>query len=1827
MSDSNAPQNESEQSVPIKKVGPYDPKNSTSSSSSPGTSPFPSNATPTSTPTPNGFGQAKNFEGGKFMEEKYTPKPSAQVGTTDVRDTYSGKTPTSASTRRQVIMRNGVPYHIHPGYPSTAKTLAEADYHPVSQKHRGEGGKDITEQLHVMGGLGKDGMGGMKLGIGDAIRADIASKGKGKVAASIISAVAMTGMDAVPNVFNSMFNLADAVMSGNPMTMASSIAGESIDVFSGIADNYIKLQDKYRIPSNADESMLTQTILGRAFKGQVDAYNEGYGHAMNSSNTYLDLAADMSIYVTADGKSLYEQYAGTTDVPLTKADMDDMLRKRKAYLTANASMLATFGTYSKLHTDALTEMGYGSLKAYADGIGARDRDYLDAMSDLISDNKVYAIDSNGFIDKSSWVDASTMKQSDIDKYKIALQVGHKTSSEQLDVIKNKVKASYQRDLAEQKRIKAEEKEFNTRVKAIQDARKRSNIMDGGMHVNAVYAIGMDTTIDGRFNPMHSNTLKTAISRLQELIDKQPELRAAATAAGITDPRERKLYGAYSDDDVRDAEDKIKEWSLMAADLDAKHLKARTDAEAHKVSEMGTLDRLKHKIKKLDADGLPDNDDALRKYLGKLQFELATWDNRGAKNAKSVVSDAELDKGVRDFATQVATVMGDPSKANDIYNRLTTSQSNSLYLKDLKNIIRSEGIADAGAKADYAEINNEATKADIKRRLAALTLTYSNTNKISGIDSTQFKHAMDELLKQYDEMSKGCDDASANSELYSSNKYNKLRDKISDMTTAVKNGSKIMPSDYAVPVGSYNYVKGENRADLLNKIVDEAKKPDGDFYYGGQRISDEEMSNLFGNGKNSITGFKNRERMDRILTDKMNILGVTTDVSNPANRFLAISALHTGDSPFEFKTNGKESNRKDISGAIKRELRVYDKYINDNYGGNPNAIRDDDALAFAMESHIQYLASKLALNESMRSKGLTDPQKDDILEYSDIVDDQAMKSMLNLSYDSNNKDFGAGRRRKDNASVEKDMEWARKLSTSEMDAEEAIRHYQDANAAALDSARGFKDSIYNVASAVGANHNPMISDTDWGMDSASYGSFFGVSTPSMSPSSIAQTIKDDYGFDINNGMDQMAVMILKRAGIESFSELTERGSAGYSSVLKRLDKIMKDYEGEGDYTDNKQVEALVKSTIVARNTVMAMEARQAMISKLSENGLEWIGNDPASKSKLMDESEKRFNELFKIAKETHWTSNMKGTLDNYSSIEKIDKDGAMALAGSSIVYGALGVSASLNQGSPNSVLHNAKMNLIADYIRKNPLDSKGLSNNLINAYNEEVSAGNTAYLTLSGALGAYQTGKANIRGQISTPIGLFNTAMEFLKGNPRGAVTSRAKKIWEEKDSNNLLNLKEWNDTNSLQNAPGSLHIVDIGVAFIPIKDANGDVIIDPQTGQACVNTVFTPIAQSQNGLQFIMTSKMEDVNDDMDFWKDLYDIDGIPKTTITGKNPVNRLHKSAKVTAEPSNYMVNGFRMLIKTYKVDNIGCKILNNLPYPCGIKGGISYYLVNNTKDAVTVTAYGTKYVSRMHGVIDCGKSLQTIGGERAFVTLPWEDIKIVPPCLFYGVLDVYIPGKPDGFNDPRIIEETAKTVPSRDDAENAVKIIRDFGGFYDSADIEADNLAKSIRNIIMRAYAQVGAYGKWVFDQARSKAQSLPALTLDNYYVVSRAAFRMAMEIGIGVFNSREAWHLVKGIKSNALLAISANPFMLYRKDYASSRPEVDAIAYIGNGPDKGERELHVKDMLMLIGLMASCEPEKYPPYVPLFYEDMDPQWSNAADYWYIIVHKRNDSVIGE
>lgn len=1757
------------------------------------------------------------------MEEKYTPTPSPQMGTTDVRD--------MAAKRQPVIMRNGVPHHIHPGYPSNAKTIDQARYHPVKQRHRSDG-KDITEQLHERSGLGKDGMGGTRLGIGDAIKADISNKGGRRVAASIIGAVALTGLNSVSKVFDSMFNLAGAVMSGNPMTTASSIMGEAVDVFSSIADNYVELQNKYRIPTNADESMLTQTILGRAFKGQVEAYNEGYNHAMGASNTYLDLVADMSIYVTSDGKSLYEQYAGSNKVPLTQADMAAVLRNRASYIALNKPMLDAAGTYKSLHDEALSGMNYDSLIAYADGIGARDKDYLDAMSDLITDNKVYAIGPDGFIDKSSWVDASTMKRSDVDKYKIALQVGHKTASEQVGVIADRMKASYKRDQAEQKRIRAEQKEFNNRVKAIQEARKKNNIMDGGMHVNAVYAIGMNTTIDGEFNPMHSNTLKTAISRLQELINKQPELRAAATAAGITDPRERKLYGAYSDDDVRDAEHKIEEWSRMAADLDAKHLKSRKDAEAFKLSEMGTLDRLKHRIRNLDSDKLPQTENSLRQYLGKLKSELATWDNRGVTNPNSIVSDAELDKGVRDFATQVATAMGDPSKANDIYDRLTSSQYNSLHLKNIKNLIRSENIADADAKNDYAQINNEVTKADIKRRLTALNLNYSNPNRVMRIDSTQFNSAMDELLKQYDELARGCDNASANSELYSDKKYHKLLDKISDLDTAVKNGSSVMPSDYAMPVGTYNYVKGENRADLLKDIVGEASDANGDFYYGDQRISDEEMSNLFGKGKNNITGFKNKERMDKILTEKMNVLGINTDESNPANRYLAIAGLHSGDSPFGYRTSGSQSDEDVLLGAIKREFKAYDKYVKENYGGNYGIIDNDDALAFAMESHIQYLASKLALNKSM-GEDLTDAHKSDIKDYSDMVDNQAKKSMLNLAYNEADKDFGAGRKRKDNVSVENDMRHARMLFGDKVDADEAVNHFKEANDKALEDARGFRDSVYSVASAVGDIHNAKIQMSKFGMSEANMGEFF-YGKNSSGSTSVAKQIKDDYAYDVNNGLDQLAIMNLKRAGINSFSELQDGKSGGYVPVLKRLDKIMSDYQKDNRIS-NADKEALVKSTIVAKNTVMAMSARQEMIDKLSESGLEWIGSNPKSKAALMDDSEKAFDELFRIAKTTHWTANtLKGSLDNYSSIVEMDRNSALALAGSSIVCGNLGVSPSMNQGNPASVEHVRKMDKIREFIEKNPLDSQGIYENIIDAYSQETDAGRATYLTLSGAMGGYQTGKVDLFGQTSSAIGMFNTFIEFFKGNAKGPVAENAKEIWENKDHSNLLNLEAWNDVNGLTNKPGHMRVVDLGIAFVPVKDANGNVVIDFHTGRSQVNTVFTPIVKSPDGsMEFLMTSDMENVNPDLDYWKDFYDLNGIPITNRRAVAPSEnylppKVKKSAKkASATPSNYMENGFRMLVQAYKPDNIGGKVLGNLPFPCGIKGDTSYYLVNDTKDAVAVSPYGTRYISRMHGVVDCGEAVQSIGGEKAYVTLPWEDIKVVPPCLFFGLLDVYIPGKPDGFNDPRIIEETSKTVPSREEAEDAVRIIRDFGGFYDSLDIDSDKVARGIRNIIMKAYAQVGAYGKWVFDQARSKAQSLPLLTLDNYYVVSRAAFRMALEIGVGTFNSREAWHLVKGIKSNALLAISANPFMLYRKEYASSRPEVDAIAYIGNGPDKAEKELHVKDMLMLIGLMASCEPEKYPPYVPLFYEDMNPQWSSAADYWYIMVHKRNDSSVGE
>jgi hypothetical protein len=487
---------------------------------------------------------------------------------------------------------------------------------------------------------------------------------------------------------------------------------------------------------------------------------------------------------------------------------------------------------------------------------------------------------------------------------------------------------------------------------------------------------------------------------------------------------------------------------------------------------------------------------------------------------------------------------------------------------------------------------------------------------------------------------------------------------------------------------------------------------------------------------------------------------------------------------------------------------------------------------------------------------------------------------------------------------------------------------------------------------------------------------------------------------------------------------------------------------------------------------------------------------------MDSSLEAFDLMFKTVKERSWTQGtINGALDNYSNIVEMDKESSDSLAGAAVLYGAAGVDPSLNQGTLDAVREQE----LKDFLVNSAGNAKWLRENIIGSFDERVNAGEAIALTSSGAFAAWQMGR-NTPDKMSMPVELYSVAAGLFGVKKNKGTNDVAGTVEAIRSNQSKLDVKQWEMDNNWKGPK----IVDLAPVMYRVRD--------PNTGEYSedVHYVIVPIVETgypardhAKAYKYVMTPEMNNMiltqMGNRDLFRDLFGIEELSNATATSPQTPTNIHNATYMTRSASSpapwsddsiakadessdmygggYMTQGLGILSATYKPDVIGGKILNNIPYPVGIKGDDIIVMVNGTKDAVISSPMSTKYISRRYGEIKCKESVQTLGGEQVFVTFPWDKVKITPPCLFFGLLDVFVPGEPDGFKDPRVVMEGSRTSPDFDKAVEAVRIIRDFGGLYDSPSIDADQTARGIRNISTTPGAvAIGVLNRYRTEQAR-------------------------------------------------------------------------------------------------------------------------------------------------
>lgn len=1834
-------------------------------------------------------------------------KSSAKPQGANMQGSYNPKSPGTGTGRRgpapspdNIKIINGEYWHKHAGYPKSATTAAQGKLHRASQKHHDEHNRDITQTLHLNAGLGKDGLAGAPpLSAKDTI-ASAAGSVKRNIG-SIAGTMALAGMDSFSGALDSVFALNDALLSGKPLSIAGTLVGESVSRLSSIATDYADAREKYRIPEDAPENVIAQTVLGRAYQGERESMNEAYGRESRSTNSMLDVSNASNMVVTTGGRetAFKDTDYWKNNVSVGPEDWDEYARQ---VLKAKEDFVADNGqdAWNDSMYKALENMTPDNASLFAGAMDRRMRDVDRAFNELMENNRVYDLTDDGTgIDFSRFRDASTLSRGELDRYKTSLQIARKMSEEQLKTLRSRSKDAMVQNRRQYTMERQAEQEYNRRVKRLQEANTANNIMYGNADMRVLAEdIGLDADVDSRGMPNSIQSLERGIANMTSILNGQDLAisNAMSDGADMTDAIGLKLkYGIYSAKELDDLKNRIiPDWMdkrdrLKQGNADLKEEEARRNRAGMSPAEV-----LMQNYDINPDTGLPNTVNSLQHYGEDLARNIGAWNKKNG-----ITSDFLHDEAVKRIGTLV-----DPKKdpPEDVYAKLSSVPTNSPEYDMMMNLIRSQSLP-AGSTADTAHfcgMHNMALATRMEQMLTNLQKDYNRSRSKGGakMGSTEFDACMEELQKQKNELTASCRALSEPSKsadpekagrtgLYNPALQQKLFDNIDRLARGVSGKESVTSSDlrsedgafYDDDVDSYqNYV--------YDTIREKLNDPESRERFKHGYPTDQLLMSLTDSTKSPEL-----ERHIRNMMHSMSPVGVA-DQDNMVNRYLALASLSSGrSSPYGWSSEGTDENISRLNHNLGKELEAYNMYVQSRGYDVTPALGKKDALATAMEQHMEYVAKKLTIAEMRRDRDMSDGMRAALDEY-DADADESIMGLTNMTYNDVTGQFDMSR----GGSLTRAAYLADYYDPAVLkgysdltNASEPVRSTELGQRVSdlkdeLVSRAGYLNDAKTVASAVGSVTPDMVRSMmriypgAKGVTDQTFKDFF---------SDGAGIGADRFGFSLDNGMDQLVTMTLRDvAGVTRFSELIDNTTARrLDYMIRKMDDKKEEYATSKDLTEEEKM-AFKASCSVCQNIMSAAKWYRQACREIDESD---IAMDPDKRVEFMGLMRESFIDALQTTKQKMWTAegDTPITALKFGNMDKINSSSIAAQAFIGAVFGL-----NSRDESNSNPYTKAQMDYIGDYVRNEALIKK--AGNPIKVLRNLFNQGEWA---MSGRMETPGGASREVDLAVFTmDSGLCNASMghkmEELKDLRDKISDTQARISDPATDPNDLPFLEQDNEAYRNLSAtwaaemamPAEEYLILRGLANGGRSFAEGSIDQDLQSGmqgadfdvsqwandvpelynydkdditlavsyqasgegdERTFSRIICPVVKVRDASGKVGRYILYSENPADNTTRRIADTLGIGRGDIRGmsgrarepstlrsdryvvpsvpfKNSESSISKSKPTTSDPSEYMRNGIRDLYEAYNADVAGGTVLNGLLYPCGKVGPSMCYLVNRTLDSVMINGSRVTYVSRRFGDIRCDRLKQTLGGERVYVTLPWMDVYVKPPCMFFGLLDVYVPWAKDGFDDPRVQSESLKIAASFDEAASAVALIRDFGGFDDTSLIEGDPIARGIRNVLMRAYAQVGAYSRTVFSQIRSKASGMPKLNLDNYYAILEASAELAKDVGIGECSSHGAWHLIKGLKSNAMLALASNPYLQYLEQFKSSRPNIDAMAYIGNGLGAEEREMHVKDMMLLIGFIKACRPTRELFMVPKFYEDVDDEWKDAAGYWYDILHHEGD-----
>ena len=285
-------------------------------------------STQSSSPQPQGTGQPSPSPTGQNQTGGQNPSP----GPTQNQNQNQTQNPQDGArkTPQGGMVRQGPkgPEHKHPGYPpgSGPGTGKAMKWHLVSQKH---GSAEHTQQLHVQAGLGKDGLGGNRAmresvganadaggGIMPAPQPDTMGQKLGQkldskygegTSQKLSTGARFAGLAALGAVqgfgdlagkgFNMVNRFIQSVLSGKPLSPASTMLANTLDGMAGVNQSIRDTYDRYGVAMGVDMDSIAETVKGRQLKKDLELQEDGHNMAFEAvDNTLVNVAGYQGIH-------------------------------------------------------------------------------------------------------------------------------------------------------------------------------------------------------------------------------------------------------------------------------------------------------------------------------------------------------------------------------------------------------------------------------------------------------------------------------------------------------------------------------------------------------------------------------------------------------------------------------------------------------------------------------------------------------------------------------------------------------------------------------------------------------------------------------------------------------------------------------------------------------------------------------------------------------------------------------------------------------------------------------------------------------------------------------------------------------------------------------------------------------------------------------------------------------------------------------------------------------------------------------------------------------------------------------------------------------------------------------------------------------------------------------------------------------------------------------------------------------------------------------------------------------------------------------------------